>query len=49
MAKKFIDLVAKMPAEAQTRIEKRHKKLLKEMPLYELRQARGISQNLLKP
>ncbi|WP_265087516.1 helix-turn-helix domain-containing protein [Psychrobacter arenosus] len=40
-----------MPTEAQSRVKKRAnaevKRLLSEMPLHELRQARGLSQTLL--
>lgn len=51
MANSFSQLREKMPAEAQARAKKRAdtevKKLLAEMPLNELRQARGLSQVLL--
>ena len=44
MAKKFAELVAKMPMQAQARASKKAKVMLSEMPLNELRQARGLSQ-----
>ena len=47
MAKKFADLRAKMSPEAQARVETKAQELLAEMPLNELRQARGLSQKML--
>lgn len=47
MAKKFADLRAKMAPEAQARVEAKAQELLAEMPLNELRQARGLSQKML--
>ena len=51
MTNSFSKLREKMPNEAQARAKKRAdtevKKLLAEMPLNELRQARGLSQTLL--
>ena len=51
MTNSFSKLREKMPAEVQARAKKRAdtevKKLLAEMPLNELRQARGLSQTLL--
>ncbi len=47
MAKKFDDLLAKMTPERRARIEERAQKLLAEMPLYELRQARRLTQEAL--
>jgi len=47
MAKKFADLRAKMSPEAQARVETNAQELLAEMPLNELRQARGLSQKML--
>ena len=44
MAKKFSDLRSAMSAEAQNRSEHLAKEMLSEMPLHELRQARGLSQ-----
>jgi predicted XRE-type DNA-binding protein len=47
MAKKFADLRAKMSPEAQACVETKAQELLAEMPLNELRQARGLSQKML--
>ena len=47
MAKKFADFRAKMSPEAQARVEAKAQELLAEMPLNELRQARGLSQKML--
>jgi len=47
MAKKFTELVAKMSPERRTRINNEVKKVLAEMPLQELRNARGLSQQML--
>lgn len=47
MARKFSELEAKMSPEAISRSNKRVKKLMKEMPLHELRRARGMSQEAL--
>ncbi|MBG3931995.1 XRE family transcriptional regulator, partial [Pseudomonas aeruginosa] len=47
MVKKFSDLRAQMSPEAQTRVEAKAQELLAEMPLNELRQARGLSQKML--
>ncbi len=47
MAKKFEALRAKMSKEAQARVEARALEMLAEMPLQELRQARGLSQKML--
>lgn len=47
MAKKFAELRAKMAPEAQARVETKAQELLAEMPLNELRQARGLSQKVL--
>ncbi len=47
MAKKFADLREKMSPEAQARVEAKAQELLAEMPLNELRQARGLSQKML--
>ena len=44
MAKKFRSLVAKMSPRARAEIRRDVKKMLREMPLYELRQARAFSQ-----
>lgn len=47
MTKKFSELRAKMKPDAQLRAEAKAKQLLAEMPLNELRQARGLSQKVL--
>lgn len=47
MAKKFSELRAKMSPESRARAEVKAKTLLAEMPLNELRQARGLSQKML--
>ena len=47
MAKKFADLRAQMPPESQARSEAKAQEMLAEMPLNELRQARGLSQKML--
>jgi DNA-binding XRE family transcriptional regulator len=47
MAKKFSDLRAQMKPEALQRADAVAKTLLAEMPLNELRQARGLSQKML--
>jgi transcriptional regulator with XRE-family HTH domain len=44
MAKKFADLVAKMSPEARARHEERYRRLVEEMNLHELRQAKALSQ-----
>lgn len=47
MAKKFTALEEKMSNEQLTKSEMMYQKMLNEMPLQELRQARGLSQALL--
>ena len=47
MAKKFTDLRAKMKPGAQKRADSIAQTMLAEMPLNELRQARGLSQKML--
>jgi predicted XRE-type DNA-binding protein len=47
MSKNFSDLRAKMSPEARARSEAKARVLLAEMPLNELRQARGLSQKML--
>ena len=47
MAKKFADLRAKMTPESQSRASAKTRVMLTEMPLHELRQARGLSQKML--
>lgn len=44
MAKKFSELEAKMSPESRERSDTLYRKLLTEMPLNELRQARALSQ-----
>ena len=44
MAKKFSDLEANMPPERRRRVQARIDKMLEEMPLSELRQARTLTQ-----
>lgn len=47
MAKKFSGLWAQMAPESQARAEAKAQAMLAEMPLNELRQARGLSQKML--
>lgn len=47
MTKKFSELRARMTPDAQLRAETKAKQLLAEMPLNELRQARGLTQKVL--
>jgi len=47
MAKKFSELRSAMSAEAQARSEQLTNEMLVTMPLHELRQARGLSQQVL--
>jgi ribosome-binding protein aMBF1 (putative translation factor) len=47
MAKKFEHLRSKMSPEAQAMADKKAQAMLAEMPLNELRQARGLSQKKL--
>ena len=47
MAKKFAELRARMPPQAQARAQAKAQAMLTEMPLNELRQARGLSQKML--
>ena len=47
MANKFSDLRAKMTPKARERAELMARTMLAEMPLNELRQARGLSQKML--
>jgi ribosome-binding protein aMBF1 (putative translation factor) len=47
MAKKFTELRAKMSPESKARAEEKTRLMLEEMPLNELRQARGLSQATL--
>lgn len=47
MARKFAELRARMSADAQAAAEQQAQEMLREMPLHELRQARGLSQRML--
>jgi len=47
MAKKFSELYMQMSPDARERAEAKAKAMLDEMPLNELRQARGLSQKML--
>ena len=47
MAKKFAELRAQMPPQSQALAAEQSRMILAEMPLYELRQARGLSQKML--
>ena len=47
MAKKFSELRSRMSPESQARAEAKAQAMLAEMPLNELRQARGLSQKML--
>ena len=47
MARKFSELEAKMSPERRGRINEEVKKALAEMPISELRNARGLSQKML--
>ncbi len=47
MAKKFSALRAQMPESAQQRAQALTQQYIQEMPLHELRQARGLSQQML--
>ena len=47
MAKKFSQLIDKMPAPAVKRAQAKAQAMLAEMPLHKLRQVRGLSQKML--
>ena len=47
MTKKFAALRAQMPPGSRARAEANAQNMLAEMPLHELRQARGLSQKML--
>lgn len=47
MAKKFVELEAKMSPAARSRSDAKFEALIREMPLHELRRARGLSQKAL--
>jgi ribosome-binding protein aMBF1 (putative translation factor) len=47
MAKKFSELRAKMTSSAREQAQQQTQTMLAEMPLHELRRARGLSQKML--
>lgn len=47
MARKFDELRANMSPQAQAKSEQAFQEMLREMPLHELRRARGLSQKAL--
>jgi predicted XRE-type DNA-binding protein len=47
MARKFADLRAQMTPEAREQADEKTQTMLAEMPLHELRRARGLSQKML--
>ncbi|WOP14028.1 XRE family transcriptional regulator [Ottowia sp. SB7-C50] len=47
MAKKFADLRAQMTPQAREQADEKTQTMLAEMPLHELRRARGLSQKML--
>ena len=47
MAKNFSTLKAALSPEAQTKVGQKTEQMLQEMPLHELRQARGLSQKMM--
>lgn len=47
MAKQFLNLRSRMSAEAQAQSAAKAQAMLEEMPLHELRKARGLSQQTL--
>lgn len=47
MARKFSELKSKMSPDAIARSDERYQEMIAEMPLHELRRARGISQEAL--
>lgn len=47
MAKKFEELRSRMSPASRAKAEAKAQAMLAEMPLYELRQARGLSQKML--
>jgi ribosome-binding protein aMBF1 (putative translation factor) len=47
MARKFKELETKMSPESIARSDARYRKMVAEMPLHELRKARGLSQAVL--
>ncbi len=47
MSKKFLDLRAKLSLAAREQAQQKTQSMLAEMPLHELRRARGLSQKML--
>jgi DNA-binding XRE family transcriptional regulator len=47
MAKNFANLQAQMTPKARAKVKRKTEEMLAEMPLHELRQARGLSQKTL--
>lgn len=47
MAKNFNTLKAALSPEAQAKVAQKTEQMLQEMPLHELRQARGLSQKMM--
>lgn len=47
MAKNFNTLKATLSPEAQVKVAQKTEQMLQEMPLHELRQARGLSQKMM--
>lgn len=47
MSKKFSNLRKQMPVEARARSQAKAETMLEQMPLHELRRARGLSQSTL--
>ena len=47
MAKDFANLRAQMTPKARAKVKRKTEEMLAEMPLHELRQARGLSQKTL--
>jgi len=47
MAKNFSALKAALSQEAQSKVTQKTQQMLQEMPLHELRQARGLSQKMM--
>lgn len=47
MAKNFANLQAQMTPKARAKVKRKTEEMLAEMPLHELRQARGLSQRTL--
>jgi len=47
MTKKFTELKSRMSPQARSQVEEKAAAMLREMPLHELRKARGLSQKVL--